>query len=143
MKNKNKKNRPEPSAVGAIASAPFGALVFLAASLLTSLLASLLAYSTADPGKYVFPLGLVALYLSAVAGGFAAYKHHRGLALMTGFFCGLACVALSLLVSLLIPASYSPGLSPAALFFTRLPVIPMSVVGAYLASVKRKKKRRR
>ena len=143
MKNKKKKNRPEPSFVGAVSSAPMGALIFLAASLITSLPASLLAYSTADPGKYVFPFGLAALYLSAAAGGFASFKRHRGLALATGFFCGLACVAVSLLLSLLIPAQYSPDVSPAVLFLTRLPIILMTVLGSFIASAKPRKKRKR
>ena len=142
MKNK-KKSRPEPSMLGALVAAPRGLLFFLISSVITAVPAALIAYLTADPGSFVFPIGLVALYISAAVGGFAAYKAHGGLALMTGAFCGLACIAASLLLSLIMPQSISPHLSGAALFGTRLPIAAMSIVGAYLASVKRTKKRKK
>ena len=142
MKNK-KKNRPEPSVLGALIAAPRGLLFFLLSSVITAVPAALIAYLTADPGSFVFPTGLAALYISALIGGFGAYKSHGGLALMTGFFCGLACIAASLLLSLILPQSISPHLSGATLFGTRLPIAATSIVGAYLASVKKSKKRKK
>ena len=142
MKNK-KKNRPEPSALGAVLAAPRGLLFFLVFAVITAVPAALAAYMTADPGSFAFPAGLVALYVSSAVGGFAAYKFHGGLALLTGFFCGLACICASLLLALIMPAELSPDTSGAALFATRLPIVAMSIVGAYLASVKRAKKRKK
>ena len=142
MKSK-KKARPEPSALGAVIAAPKGAAVFTVASLILSLPASLTAYFTPDPGSYVLPCGLAALYISAAVGGFVSYKQHGGLALLTGLFCGLVSIAISLLLSLAIPIGYSMQPSPAAVFLTRLPILPISVVGACAASAKRKKKKRK
>ena len=140
---KKKSSRPESSTVGALRALPFGLAAFAVSSLATALAASVIAYATPDPGKYVFPLGLAALYLSAVVGGFVARKRNGGLSLLTGALCGLSEVAAALLLSLLIPTSASTGLSPAAVFCTRLPVVGFSVLGAYLASAERKKKHRR
>ncbi len=142
MKNK-KKQKPEPSVVGALIAAPRGTAVFAASALITSLPAAIIAYSTSDPGAYILPLGLVALYISAAAGGFAAYKFHGGLALFSGLFSGLASVAISLLLSLILPLGTSPEVSPAVLLLTRAPILVLSIVGAYLASVKRKNKKKR
>jgi len=88
MKNR-KKQKAEPSALGALAAAPRGMAVFAAAALVTSFPAAIIAYATPDPGSYVLPCGLCALYISSAAGGFAAYKFHGGLALLSGLFCGL------------------------------------------------------
>jgi len=140
MKNKKRKNKPEPSIGGALKFSLYGVITFIISALITSLAAALIAYSTQDPGSSLFPLGLAALYISALAGGFAAYKCHRGLALITGLFCGLACIAVSLLISLFMPAG---DFSPLTVFLSRLPILPCSAVGAAIASVKPRKKRRK
>ena len=142
MKNK-KKPKAEPSVLGALAAAPRGMAVFAAAALITSFPAAIIAYATSDPGSYVLPCGLCALYISSAAGGFAAYKFHGGLALLSGLFCGLAAAALSLLLSLILPLGTSPDVSAGVLLLSRLPIILLSVIGAYLASAKRKKKKKR
>lgn len=144
MNSKKKKNaRPEPSMMGAIRAIPVGLAAFGASALLTALVASVIAYATPDPGKYVFPFGLAALYLSSGVGGFVARKRSGGLSLLTGALCGIAQVAVALIISLIIPESLSAGLSPVAVFCTRLPTVGISVIGAYLASTKPKKKHRR
>ena len=143
MKSKKKTNKPEPSPQGALTCSLRGAAVFLLAALPASLIASLLAYGTKDPGKAVLPFGLIALYVCSCAAGFAAFKLHGGLALLTGAFCGLACIALSLLLSLVIPARFSGDFSPLSLFLSRVPILPTSILGSALASVKRKKRRKR
>ena len=140
---KRKSTRPEPSPLGALCAIPLGLAAFAVSSVLTAIVASVIAYATPDPGKYVFPLGLAALYLSAGVGGFVARKRNGGLSLLTGALCGLAEAAAALLLSLLIPTSASAGLSSAAIFCTRIPIVGLSVLGAYLASAERKKKHRR
>ena len=143
MKSKKKKSKHEPSPYGAMIYSFRGAAVFLLSALPASFIASLLAYGTADPGKAVLPFGLIALYICSCAAGFAAFKFHGGLTLLTGTFCGLTCIALSLLLSLVIPARFSGDFSPLTLFLSRLPILPMSILGSALASVKRKKRRKR
>ena len=144
MKNKKRKNKPEPSVGGALKFSLYGVIAFIISALITSLAASLIAYSTPDPGSSLLPIGLAALYVSALIGGFVAYKFHRGLTLITGLFCGLGCIAVSLLLSLLIPGQ-TGDFSPLTVFLSRLPVIPCSVLGSFLASAKprRRKKRKR
>ena len=143
MKSKKKTNKPEPSPQRALTCSLRGAAVFLLAALPASLAASLLAYGTKDPGKAVLPFGLAALYICSFAAGFAAFKFHRGLPVLTGTFCGIYCIAVSLLISLIIPARFSGDFSPINLFLSRLPILPLSILGSALASVKRKKRRKR
>lgn len=140
---KKKTSRAEPSPIGSVRSLLPGLAAFGASSLLTSIAAAVIAYATSDPGKYVFPAGLTALYLSACVGGFVARKRSGGLSLLTGALCGIAQVAVTLLLSLLVPDAASSGLSPTAIFCTRLPIVGLSVLGAYLASAERKKKHHR
>ena len=139
MKNKKKKSKAEPSALGALKASLLGLCVFALSALALSFLAAFLAYRTADPGANALYFGLALLYLSSAAAGFAAYKAHGGLPLLTGLFCGAICAALTLVVSLFMAESGSASL----LVISRLSMIPMSVIGALVASVKRKRRKKR
>jgi putative membrane protein (TIGR04086 family) len=126
---------------GALKSILPGLIVFLICALIMSFVASIIAYATYDPGQVVFPLGLLALYISSCIGGFVACRKNGGLALLTGTIFGIAAVCTTLLLALLIPTS-SPRLSVAVILCTRLPVIGISVLGAYLSTIEKRKKKR-
>ena len=139
MKNKKKKSKAEPSALGALKASLLGCCVFALFALTLSFLAAFLSYRTADPGATVLYFGLGLLYISSAAAGFASYKAHGGLPLLTGLFCGSLCAALTLIISLFMTESGSTAL----LIISRLSMIPASIVGALAASVKRKKRKKR
>ena len=143
MKNKKKKNKLEPSPRRALICSIRGTAVFLCSALPASLVASLLAYSTSDPGKAVLPIALAALYICSWIAGFAAFKFHRGMPWLTGALCGVLCITSSLLFAFLIPARFFGDFSILTLLLSRLPMLPMSILGSALASVKRKKHRKR
>ena len=140
MKSKKKKGKSEPSPRKAVTSSIRGTAVFLGSALPASLAASLLAYSTSDPGKSVLPFGLAALYICSFIAGFAAFKFHKGLPSLTGLLCGAFCTVLSLLIALAIPAG---DFSSIILILSRIPIVPISVLGSALASIKRKKRHKR
>jgi len=113
-------------------------LVFLATGILLLLLFCRIAYSLDNPESITGPLSLVALCLSALAGGIGAVRF-TGDGILSGFCSGvLTMVLVRCLAALPVPSS-GMDLPHTILFCLMIPVC--SVCGAVLGK-KRKKQNR-
>ncbi len=120
------------------------ALLFTAGiGALLCVVASLIAYFTTDPDRWIRPLGLCASYLTALLGGAAATRIHKRSALLCGLLLGCACTVLMLLPALLLKP-LSSGYSPMVSCLLHTGFFLCSVAGAYLGlpRVEKSKKRR-
>lgn len=143
MKKTSVKKRPhrapEPTPRSALGAAPMG---ILASSLCAGILILIFAgVALAFPDVTALPgvLGYAALYVSAIVGGFVARKRCGGMILLCGLYTGGATV----LITLLISPTVGAGITFARALLTRLPIIPIAVLGGLVASYRPVKKRRR
>ncbi len=120
------------------------ALLFTAGiGALLSVIASLIAYFTPDPDRWVRPLGLGASFLTALLGGMVTARIHKSSALLCGLLHGCACTVLMLLTALLLK-SLASGYTPMVSCLLHTGFFLCSVAGAYLGlpRVGKSKKRR-
>ncbi len=113
-------------------------IYWLVSALLLLLLFCCIANAMEDPDSILKPLGLCALYLSAVMSGIGAVRL-SGAGPISGALSGLFT---ALLVFLLSAFPFPDGgFSSIQSLFLTLAVIPFSVLGAVLGQRKRKKPR--
>ncbi len=95
----------------------------------------------AFPDVTVLPgvLGYAALYVSSIVGGFVSCKRCGGMSLLCGLYTGGALM----LITLLISPTVGAGITFARALLTRLPIIPIAVLGGLIASYRPVKRRRR
>lgn len=141
-KTKRKKPPTEPTPVRALLSALWGVMAALGAALILVLAFGGIALMFADPGAVAGVLGYASLYLSAAVGGFVAFKHCRGLAVLCGLYTGLGFAALTLIFSLLV-GSDGEGMNVGLSFLLRLVTVAAAIGGAMLATYKPPKRHRR
>lgn len=101
----------------------------------TILLASLGAYFTPDPDRFIALFSLFALALTAFLGGFFAGKK-QGVPALSGSINALLLIALMLLLSLFFRGGtprYDTGVS----ILLYVAILPVSVLGALVGSQKR------
>ena len=116
------------SAVGA-------AIAVLTAILLTFAVSAIL-YSTADPTRFIAPAALSVLYISALAGGFAAARFNRGSALLCGLLVGVMMLAFAFTVSLPISKNLSSDYGVLSAIGLRAAVIACALIGAFIGVTK-------
>ena len=92
-----------------------------------------------DPHSLTLALSLAAIYLSALAAGFASVrKNHRENALLCGALTGLTFMLALCALLLLIPTGSESA--PSSAFVLRLLVLPFSVLGSFLGRIEKKRK---
>ena len=117
-------------------------LISVCGGVILSLIASLIAYFSADPDSLTLPLGLVASALTALIGGFSAVRIHGHAALLCGLLNGAAMTALMMLVSLFF-TSLSAGHSALISALLHTAFILLSVAGAYIGISQKSQKPKR
>lgn len=102
---------------------------------------SALCLALDDPHSLTLALSLAAIYLSALAAGFASVRrNHREDALLCGAITGALLTLLLCLLLLLVPVGNDEaGIDNAIIL--RLLVVPLSVVGSFVGSMQKKLKR--
>lgn len=119
-----------------------GMLSALVCALLLSLLATAIAYASADPDRLVLPLGLGVLALASVTCGLVTRRASHLSPLLCGFLGGLALLILSFVLSWLLPTALRGGFSPAMTWGLRGGTLAFSLLGASMGANLPKKKRR-
>ena len=123
-----------------------GALLALPITLLASMLllclVGVLLMMTNDPIRYADIAGLVALYLSALLGGqIVARLCGRRFPLLGGLLTGAGLFLLFAIPSLFF--SRGTGRLVSYAFLLRLPILPLTLAGAFLACRTKKRRIRR
>ena len=131
----------ERSRIGGLAvSVATGAGVGLICFLLLILIFSGLCLAVENPHSLTFALSLAAIYISALAAGFASVrKNHRENALLCGALTGLTFMLALCALLLLIPTGAESA--PSNAFILRLLVLPISIAGSFLGRVQKKVKK--
>lgn len=140
-RSRGKRTQTEPTPLGAICSALWGMISAIVTAILLMLVFGGVALMFADPGAIAGVLGYITLYFSAAVGGFVAFKHCRGFAILCGLYTGLSFTALTLILSLLI-SSDGEGINAGLAFLLRIPTVASAIGGAMIATYKPKKRRR-
>lgn len=139
--NRATSNTPAASWIALLRNAAIGTGCALCIALLFLLVATLVAQHVTDPNILIAPLGLIALYLAALCGGFIITRLQGGDPLLCGLVGGALILLICLAVGLCLPA---PGTSHAGnALLTRLPVPLLSILSAVPAAKRRTTVRRK
>ena len=114
-------------------------LFSMSAAFLFMLIATAMAFNTADPCVLIMPISLSAIYLTGIFCGFLSSKLHRGAPLVSGAVSGLMLILAVLIISLFLKSetlTFASG-TKAILF---LAIIPAVFIGAFLGNIKIVKK---
>lgn len=144
MSESKKRKKPRRTAVeatpsGALGALPIGLLVTVASSIVLMAILAGVSLACPDAGLAVKISGYAALYIPAFIGGFVACRKCNGMAALCGLFVGGAMMLLTLALAPLAGA----GISFAKAFLTRLPLIPMAILGGLAANYRPKRRARR
>ncbi len=148
--SKKQGHSPKRGLTGAIKSkTPMGILPaslrgFLAALLIGALLlliASVMVYNTADPGRYVTPAALTVLYLAALMGGAVSALGNRSAALLCGALTAGFLLILLLAVSMIPYPSFASETGLASTVALRCASAIFALLGALMVSNKKRKKK--
>lgn len=104
----------------------------LLASLLLLLGGTILCLCTTDPGSLILPTGLLALYLSAMVGGFLAIRHHKKEPLPCGALCGALMMLFFLFLSFFFASESGKQFSLGISLLLRALIPFFSILGARL-----------
>ena len=122
--------------VGVAVGVGFGLICF---SLLILIFAAF-CLALEDAHSLTLALSLAAIYLSALAAGFASVKkNHRENALLCGALTGLTFMLALCALLLLIPTGAESA--PSNAFVLRILVLPLSIAGSFLGRAQKKVKR--
>ena len=138
---KNPHSSRERSRIGGLTvSVATGTGVGLICFLLLTLIFSGLCLAVENPHSLTFALSLAAIYLSALAAGFASIrKNHKRDALLCGALTG--SIFMLALCALLLLVQTGAESAPSNAFILRLLVLPLSIAGSFLGRVQKKLKR--
>ena len=119
-------------------------LIALGASAVLLAVFGYICYTREDPGVLFKPLGMTALYLSALTGGLVSARLNRSNTVLSSALTGLLFMLSVVVISFIIrPDSESIGITNWLLYFL---IIVVSTVGGFVyrpSAKKRKKQRRR
>lgn len=136
---------PEQTSGGLLSTAflsgLFGLCVAAGLGIVLVLIMSVIAGANPDPDALTGPLGLAALAVSALAGGFAAARHGRRAGLLCGLFSGALTVLLVMTGNLCFPdgtrAALTLGLAPEVKAGLYAVVVILSAVGGLVGRRRR------
>ena len=115
-----------------------GSAVTVGIGFAMTVVASLIAYFSADPNTMIQPLAWGASALTALMGGFLTVRFHKHSALICGLFSGGALTCIMILASLFLK-SYASGYSVLMSTLLHTGFILLSISGAFLGLKKPKK----
>jgi putative membrane protein (TIGR04086 family) len=113
-----------------------GALIAIAISAVLAIVFSYILYKTADPTRYLTPVALSVLYVSALLGGFIAVRFNSGSALLCGLVTGVLLIAITFIFSLLVKQSLSSDHSAMDAIALRATIPVCSIIGAFIGNSK-------
>ena len=117
-----------------------GFLISLGSGIVLILILGYICYTRHDPDALIAPLGLTALYLSALAGGIAAARFNKTDGLLSGAVSGL-CFMLFIILMALFMRDGESGVGLITWLLYLLTVIVSAVGGRFGVHNKRKKKK--
>ena len=104
----------------------------LLSALILALIGAIVCISSADPHSLMIPISLIALYLSAMIGGWITVRLHKKAPLPCGTLCGAMMLFLLVLLSLFFDKKEGGGFSLGISLLLRALVPFFSILGARL-----------
>ena len=146
MSESKKRKKPrravaEATPKGALAALPTGLLAAVISAVVMMAILAGVSLACHDAGTAVKLSGYASLYVPAFIGGFFACRRCNGMPLLCGLLTGGAMMLLTLMMAPLI----GEGIGFMKAFLTRLPLIPIAILGGLAATYipKRRVRRRR
>lgn len=128
--------------LGLVKSSTIGCGGGLLSALLLALIGAIVCICSADPHALILPVGLIALYLSALIGGWITIRHHKSSPLPCGALCGAMMLLLLVLASLFFDKGEDGGFSLGISLLLRALVPFFSILGARMGLKRRSVPRR-
>ena len=132
----------EATSSALIKHAGISAALSLGCAAVALLLGSALCFLSDDPGGLALPIGLAALFVSAMIGGLLSARMHPDASVPCGALCGLLFCAFLWILSLWIKSD-SPTVSLPISLLLRGGTIGASVIGAFLGRRRQRRPSRR
>ena len=144
MPESKKRKKPRRASVEAtpnraIGSLPIGLLAAVVSAVVLMAILAGVSLACPDAGTAVKVSGYAALYIPVFIGGFVACRRCNGMAAL----CGLLVGGTMMLLTLAIAPLAGAGIGFAKAFLTRLPLIPVAILGGLAASYRPKRRARR
>lgn len=137
-----KKRAPQKkntSKSGLLISSVFGVFGSVIILLMILVIFSFVGLAISEPHTLLSPVAFSALYLSAFFGGFIAIKKNKGRdALLCGLVCGCFITVLYLLLFWIAGLIFDTDSTMLSWIF-RILILPASVLGSFLGTIKDKK----
>lgn len=138
MKNKGSKKSKGGAAASFFKSLLIGLSASLGAFICLLLVFAGVCSLSKDPSALLTPLALASNYLAALVGGFFTHRANKSASFV---LCGAACGTAFMLLMMLILFRF--GGSERMSFILRFFDLPCAILGAFLSSLMKEKKRRR
>ena len=134
---------PKDSFAYLIRSSALGLAASMICAAISLLIGAAICYFAPDPNKYIIPVGIIAIYLSAMVGGFVSRRLQGGDTLLSGGICGALLMLAFLFFTLFFEKEDGDIFSTGVSLILRATVIAASILGAFIGSRQRKAPRRR
>lgn len=128
----------EPIFARAMRSSLSGLVSFVAAGLVLISCAAAVAFTRANPDALITPLALVALLLSAFAGGFTAVKRTGSSPMLCGILCGGVITVFTMLAALIMRGVTGSGYELWQAAILHGATVLFSTLGSFAGNAKRK-----
>ena len=128
----------EPIFIRAMHGSLSGLLSFIAAGLMLISCAAAVAFTRADPDALITPLALVALLLSAFAGGFTTVRRTGSAPMLCGILCGGVITVFSMIVALLLRGVTGSGYELWQAVILHGATVLFSILGSFAGNAKKK-----
>ena len=116
--------------------------ISLAGMIVVSFFAALILFGTEDPLSAVVPTSVTLICLVSLASGFLSHKLCKLSPVFTGLLSGVILAIFVLIVALLLKDGSSPALASGTRVIMHIIPIPLSVLGAFLGSLKPQQRHR-
>ena len=128
----------EPIFARAMRGSLSGLVSFVAAGLVLISCAAAVAFAQANPDKLITPLALVALLLSAFAGGFTTARRTGDAPLLCGILCGGVITVFTIVVALILRGATGSGYELWQAAILHGATVLFSSLGSFAGNAKRK-----
>ena len=128
----------EPIFMSAMRGSLSGLVSFIAAGLVLITCAAAVAYTRPDPDALITPLALVALLLSAFAGGFTTVKRTGSSPMLCGILCGGVITVFIMIAALVLQGVTGSGYEFWQAAILHAATVLFSTLGSFAGNAQRK-----
>jgi len=136
-KKKRKEREQSSTRSGTLGASLFGATAGLLTALISAAVCALICLSLNDPNKLTAPLGYVCAAIGYFVAGYLSVKKRGGAAIPCGALSGALLTTVFFVCSLFLSGDTASGSGILIVFFIRLSMIAVSLLGAVISAARR------